>query len=184
MENPILDFSATLAKPALVRVDDALRAHMAAAFEVHARLDAELRARPAPGPVPRRQRKRSLAKVCEAARKAGADRVIVDGVVIALSPAASVPEGDLLALSWASYDGTHIRLKQSKTGARMIIPVGVPLKAALARCGSDEDGASAPFAPPRAARSRLQARALLRLCQAAPQVGPPQQDDDATLKAL
>jgi integrase len=40
-------------------------------------------------------------------------------------------EGDLLALSWASYDGTHIRLKQSKTGARMIIPVGVPLKAAL-----------------------------------------------------
>ena len=35
----------------------------------------------------RRQRKRSLAKVCEAARRAGADRVIVDGVVIALSPA-------------------------------------------------------------------------------------------------
>ena len=28
MENPILDFSATLAKPALVRVDDALRAHI------------------------------------------------------------------------------------------------------------------------------------------------------------
>jgi hypothetical protein len=40
----------------------------------------------------RRQRKRSLTKVCEAARKAGADRVIVDGVVIALSPAAAVPE--------------------------------------------------------------------------------------------
>jgi hypothetical protein len=39
--------------------------------------------------APRRQRKRSLAKVCEAARKAGADRVIVDGVVIALSPAAA-----------------------------------------------------------------------------------------------
>ena len=31
MENPILDFSVTLAKPALVRVDDALRAHMAGA---------------------------------------------------------------------------------------------------------------------------------------------------------
>ena len=45
-------------------------------------------------PVQRRQRKRSLAKVCEAARKAGADRVIVDGVVIALSPAAAVPESD------------------------------------------------------------------------------------------
>src|SRR5271157_184406 len=43
-------------------------------------------------PVPsRRQRKRSLAKVCEAARKAGADRVIVDGVVIAFSSVAAVP---------------------------------------------------------------------------------------------
>jgi hypothetical protein len=42
-----------------------------------------------PVSVPRRQRKRSLAKVCEAARKAGADRVIVDGVVIALSTAAA-----------------------------------------------------------------------------------------------
>jgi len=41
---------------------------------------------------PRRQRKRSLTKVCEAARKAGADRVIVDGVVIALSPVAAAPE--------------------------------------------------------------------------------------------
>jgi hypothetical protein len=45
--------------------------------------------------APRRQRKRSLAKVCEAARKAGADRVIVDGVVIALSPAAAMPESDV-----------------------------------------------------------------------------------------
>jgi hypothetical protein len=93
MENPILDFSATLAKPALVRVDHALRAHMAGAIAVRARLDAEL-VKPAPVPVPRRQRKRSLAKVCEAARKAGADRVIVDGVVIALSPSAAVPETD------------------------------------------------------------------------------------------
>jgi hypothetical protein len=93
MENSILDFSATLAKPALVRVDDALRAHMAGAIAVRARLDAEL-VKPAPAPVPRRQRKRSLTKVCEAARKAGADRVIVDGVVIALSPAATVPETD------------------------------------------------------------------------------------------
>ena len=93
MENPILDFSATLAKPALVRVDDALRAHMAGAIAVRARLDAEL-VKPAPAPVPRRQRKRSLTKVCEAARKAGADRVIVDGIVIALSPSAAVPETD------------------------------------------------------------------------------------------
>jgi hypothetical protein len=49
---------------------------------------------PAPVPAPRRQRKRSLARVCEAARKAGADRVIVDGVVIALSPSAAVPESN------------------------------------------------------------------------------------------
>jgi hypothetical protein len=52
------------------------------------------RVEPAPAPVPRRQRKRSLTKVCEAARKAGADRVIVDGIVIALSPSAAVPETD------------------------------------------------------------------------------------------
>jgi hypothetical protein len=44
-------------------------------------------------PVPaRRQRKRSLASTLKAARKVGADRVIVDGVVIALSPAAAVSE--------------------------------------------------------------------------------------------
>jgi integrase len=40
-------------------------------------------------------------------------------------------QGDLLRLSWSAYDGTHIRLKQSKTGARVVIPVGAPLKAAL-----------------------------------------------------
>jgi hypothetical protein len=48
-----------------------------------------------PVPVPsRRQRKRSLATVCAAARKAGADRVVVDGIVIELSPAATVSESD------------------------------------------------------------------------------------------
>jgi hypothetical protein len=48
---------------------------------------------PVPRPAaPRRQRKRSLAKVCEAARKAGADRVVIDGIVIMRSPAAAVPE--------------------------------------------------------------------------------------------
>jgi integrase len=40
-------------------------------------------------------------------------------------------QGDLLRLTWAAYDGTHIRLRQSKTGARVVIPVGAPLKAAL-----------------------------------------------------
>lgn len=40
-------------------------------------------------------------------------------------------QGDLLRLTWAAYDGTHIRLKQRKTGARVVIPVGRPLKRAL-----------------------------------------------------
>src|SRR6516162_758985 len=40
-------------------------------------------------------------------------------------------QGDLLRLPWSAYDGTHIRLKQSKTGERVVIPVGAPLKAAL-----------------------------------------------------
>lgn len=40
-------------------------------------------------------------------------------------------EGDLLRLPWSAYDGTHIQLKQSKTGARIKIPVGAPLKAML-----------------------------------------------------
>ncbi len=40
-------------------------------------------------------------------------------------------QGDLLRLPWSSYDGTHIRLRQSKTGVRVSIPVGAPLKVAL-----------------------------------------------------
>jgi integrase len=40
-------------------------------------------------------------------------------------------EGDLLRLTWSAYDGQTIRLKQSKTGARVTIPVGAPLRAAL-----------------------------------------------------
>ena len=40
-------------------------------------------------------------------------------------------QGDLLRLPWLAYDGKHIRLRQSKTGARVVIPVGAPLKAAL-----------------------------------------------------
>jgi integrase len=40
-------------------------------------------------------------------------------------------QGDLLRLPWSSYDGTHIRLRQSKTGARVVIPVGAPLKSML-----------------------------------------------------
>jgi integrase len=40
-------------------------------------------------------------------------------------------QGDLLRLPWSAYVGTHIRLRQSKTGARVVIPVGAPLKAVL-----------------------------------------------------
>jgi len=40
-------------------------------------------------------------------------------------------EGDLLRLLWSAYDGTAIRLRQSKTGTRVVVPVGAPLKAAL-----------------------------------------------------
>jgi integrase len=40
-------------------------------------------------------------------------------------------QGDLLRLPWSGYDGTHIRLRQSKTGTRVVVPVGAPLKAAL-----------------------------------------------------
>jgi integrase len=40
-------------------------------------------------------------------------------------------QGDLLRLPWSAYDGTHIRLKQGKTGTRVSIPVGAPLRAVL-----------------------------------------------------
>ncbi|RTL65977.1 MAG: integrase [Hyphomicrobiales bacterium] len=46
-------------------------------------------------------------------------------------------QGDLLALTWGAYDGRHIRLRQGKSGRRVVVPVGAPLKAALdlARAG-------------------------------------------------
>lgn len=40
-------------------------------------------------------------------------------------------QGDLLRLPWSSYDGARIRLRQGKTGTRVVIPVGAPLKVAL-----------------------------------------------------
>lgn len=40
-------------------------------------------------------------------------------------------QGDLLALPWSAYDGSTIRIQQSKTGARVAIPVGLPLRTAL-----------------------------------------------------
>src|SRR5262249_16834279 len=38
-------------------------------------------------------------------------------------------QGDLLTLPWTGYDGQFIKLRQSKTGARISVPVGKPLKA-------------------------------------------------------
>ncbi|MFS8052327.1 site-specific integrase [Rhizobium sp. BR 317] len=40
-------------------------------------------------------------------------------------------QGDLLRLSWTQYDGKVIRLQQGKTGARVVIPVGGPLRLRL-----------------------------------------------------
>lgn len=40
-------------------------------------------------------------------------------------------QGDLLRLPWSAYDGTHIRLRQSKGGRRVVIEVGAPLRAML-----------------------------------------------------
>jgi integrase len=40
-------------------------------------------------------------------------------------------QGDLLRLPWSAYDGKCIRLRQSKTGRRVTIPVGSRLKVAL-----------------------------------------------------
>ncbi len=40
-------------------------------------------------------------------------------------------QGDLLRLPWSAYDGSHLRLLQSKTGRRIVMPAGAPLKALL-----------------------------------------------------
>lgn len=42
-------------------------------------------------------------------------------------------QGDLLRLPWSAYDGQSIRLQQSKTGRRLVIPAGQPLRALLDR---------------------------------------------------
>ena len=40
-------------------------------------------------------------------------------------------QGDLLRLTWSAYDGQRIRLRQSKGGVRVTVPVGTPLRLAL-----------------------------------------------------
>lgn len=44
-------------------------------------------------------------------------------------------QGDLLKLTWTQYDGRYIRLQQGKTGARVTVPVGKPLKERLDAIG-------------------------------------------------
>jgi integrase len=50
-------------------------------------------------------------------------------------------QSDLLGLRWTSYDGTAIRLQQGKTGKRVTIPVGAPLKKWLDARRSTADSA-------------------------------------------
>jgi integrase len=42
-------------------------------------------------------------------------------------------QGDLLRLPWSAYDGARIRLQQFKTGRRVVIPTGEPLRLLLDR---------------------------------------------------
>jgi integrase len=42
-------------------------------------------------------------------------------------------QGDLLRLPWSAYDGARIRFHQSKTGRRLVIPAGEPLRLLLDR---------------------------------------------------
>jgi len=45
-------------------------------------------------------------------------------------------QGDLLAITWNAYDGQYLRLKQRKTGRRIVIPVADPLRAVLDKAKS------------------------------------------------
>ena len=40
-------------------------------------------------------------------------------------------QGDLLTITWHAYDGQYLKLKQRKTGRRIVIPVAAPLRAIL-----------------------------------------------------
>jgi len=49
-------------------------------------------------------------------------------------------QGDLLRLPWSGYDGTYIRLRQSKGGRRVVVPVSSELKAALDAAAKTKQG--------------------------------------------
>jgi integrase len=40
-------------------------------------------------------------------------------------------KGDLLALSWAAFDGSSFRIRQGKTGRKVVIPAAIPVQNAL-----------------------------------------------------
>jgi integrase len=44
-------------------------------------------------------------------------------------------QGDLLRAQWSSYDGKVLKMQQSKTGVRVIIPVGATLRAEIGERG-------------------------------------------------
>jgi integrase len=51
---------------------------------------------------------------------------LIDAMMLALWTGQR--EGDLLRLPWSAYDCAHIRLRQSKTGKRIVIPVSKRLR--------------------------------------------------------
>ena len=48
--------------------------------------------------------------------------------------------GDLIAMTWAAYDGATIRLRQAKTGAALILPVHPELRAELEAWKAERKG--------------------------------------------
>src|SRR4051812_2606004 len=70
-----------------------------------------------------------LGMACVCPDKTGRRRVGLRALLLALWTGQR--QGDLLRLCWTNYDGTHIRLRQSKGQKRVTIPVGTPLKLAL-----------------------------------------------------
>lgn len=53
--------------------------------------------------------------------------------VVVLARYTGQRRGDLIALRWSDYDGTTLRLKQQKGGAKLVVPVHSVLKAELDR---------------------------------------------------
>lgn len=53
-------------------------------------------------------------------------------------------QGDLLRVQWSAYDGSHIRLKQSKTGRRVTVLASDELKAMLDRLKAENEARKTP----------------------------------------